>query len=70
MAFLFTIHINKCADQFKAIFLFREQRGGGGGREPKNRFMPTIPNLTRKQEFMALTALENCAVNREVLLLH
>lgn len=24
--FLYTIHINKCADQFKTVFLFREQR--------------------------------------------
>lgn len=61
------MHINKCADQFKAIFLFREQRKK---KKTTRTFMPTIQNLTKTQELVALTALGNCTVNREVLLLH
>lgn len=58
MASLYPMHINKCADQFKALFLFWEQRG-------KSTFIPSIPNLSKQYELMVLTALENCAVRRE-----
>jgi len=65
MTFLYTMHINKSADQFKAVFLFRAQR-----KKKTMTFMPTIPNLTEKNRSSCLPALENCAVNREILLLH
>jgi len=44
--FLYTIHINKCADQFKTVFLFREQRKKKTKKTKS--FVPVTPNSTEK----------------------